>query len=72
MDTPPTIHITGDREADALLSRDPLALLTAMLLEGRSVPLGPSGWIDLPRDLAQFADAAVPIPHRTTLSGDFA
>ncbi|WP_241482799.1 BREX system serine/threonine kinase PglW [Kocuria rosea] len=28
----------------------------APLLEGRSVPLSPSGWIDLPRDMAQLAD----------------
>jgi hypothetical protein len=27
----------------------------APLLEGRSVPLGPSGWIDLPPDLTQLA-----------------
>jgi hypothetical protein len=28
----------------------------APLLEGRSVPLGPSGWIDLPPDLTQLAN----------------
>ncbi len=44
----------------------------APLLEGRSVPLGPSGWIELPRDLTQFADGAIPNLHRSTSSGDFA
>lgn len=29
----PQLHLTGDPEADALLSRDPLALLTGMLLD---------------------------------------
>jgi uncharacterized HhH-GPD family protein len=29
----PALHITGDAEADALLSRDPLALLIGMLLD---------------------------------------
>ncbi len=37
----------------------------APLLEGRSVPLGPSGWIDLPRDLAQLADDGEPAAHST-------
>lgn len=41
----------------------------APLLEGRSVPLGPSGWIDLPRDMAQLADDETPALMRTT-SGD--
>jgi uncharacterized HhH-GPD family protein len=38
MSNPPTLHITGDPEADALLSRDPLALLTAMLLD-QQIPM---------------------------------
>lgn len=42
----------------------------APLLDGRSVPLGPSGWIDLPRDLAQLADDDKPAPHSTTSTGD--
>lgn len=29
----PKLHLTGDAEADALLSRDPFALLTGMLLD---------------------------------------
>lgn len=40
------------------------------LLEGRSVPLGPSGWIDLPRDLAQLADDDATAPLSTTPTGD--
>lgn len=42
----------------------------APLLEGRSVPLGPSGWIDLPRDLAQLADDDKAAPQNTTPTGD--
>jgi hypothetical protein len=38
----------------------------APLLEGRSVPLGPSGWIDLPRDLAQLAEDETTDAQRTT------
>ena len=34
----PTLHITGDPEADALLSADPLALLVGMLLD-QQVPM---------------------------------
>lgn len=34
----PTLHITGDPDADALLSRDPLALLIGMLLD-QQVPM---------------------------------
>ncbi len=34
----PTLHITGDPESDALLSRDPLALLIGMLLD-QQVPM---------------------------------
>lgn len=39
------------------------------LLEGRSVPLGPSGWIDLPRDLAQLTDNEATNLQRT-IPGD--
>lgn len=42
----------------------------APLLEGRSVPLGPSGWIDLPRDLARLADDDTPARPSTTPTGD--
>lgn len=42
----------------------------APLLDGRSVPLGPSGWIDLPRDLAQLADDDEHAPRSTTSTGD--
>lgn len=31
----PALHITGDADADALLSENPLALLTGMLLDQR-------------------------------------
>lgn len=42
----------------------------APLLEGRSVPLGPSGWIDLPRDLAQLAgDEATKLQHVVSTGG---
>jgi uncharacterized HhH-GPD family protein len=34
----PPLHITGDSEADALLSRDPLALLLGMLLD-QQIPM---------------------------------
>ncbi len=44
----------------------------APMLEGRSVPLGPSGWIDLPRDLTQLVDGAAPQFERATLTGDSA
>lgn len=43
----------------------------APLLEGRSVPLGPSGWIDLPRDMAQLADDETTELQRTN-PGDYA
>ena len=38
MSNPPALRITGDREADALLSHDPLALLTGMLLD-QQIPM---------------------------------
>lgn len=46
----PTIHITGDDTADALLSRDPLALMIGMLLD-QQVPMetafgGPAKLLD--------------------------
>lgn len=40
----------------------------APLLEGRSVPLGPSGWLDLPPDLTQPANDKTPEPKQ--YSGD--
>jgi hypothetical protein len=43
----------------------------APLLEGRSVPLGPSGWIDLPRDMAQLSDDEATRPHALS-TGDLA
>ncbi len=43
----------------------------APLLEGRSVPLGPSGWVDLPRDLAQLADDDKAL-HAVTSTGEHA
>ncbi|MFI9487358.1 BREX system serine/threonine kinase PglW [Promicromonospora sp. NPDC052451] len=39
----------------------------APLLEGRSVPLGPSGWIDLP---GEFLRDIAPAAPRSTLTGD--
>ncbi|QOT17924.1 BREX system serine/threonine kinase PglW [Paenarthrobacter sp. YJN-5] len=44
----------------------------APLLEGRSVPLGPSGWIDLPRDITQLANDEALKPHHTNPTGDHA
>ncbi|MCK9795951.1 BREX system serine/threonine kinase PglW [Isoptericola sp. 4D.3] len=44
----------------------------APLLEGKSVPLGPSGWIDLPRDLTQLSDDARPGALSATPTGDHA
>lgn len=40
------------------------------LIEGRSVPLGPSGWIELPRDLTQFADRNSPDALSTITNGE--
>ncbi len=50
MSAPTALHITGDDEADALLSRDPLALLLGMLLD-QQVPMetafaGPAKLLD--------------------------
>lgn len=43
----------------------------APMLEGKSVPMGPSGWIDLPRDLALLTDdAATPATPETRSIGD--
>ncbi|MEU8073070.1 BREX system serine/threonine kinase PglW [Micromonospora sp. NPDC049151] len=42
----------------------------APLLEGRSVPLGPSGWIDLPRDLTLLTDDDHAAAQRTSPTGD--
>ena len=42
----------------------------APLLEGRSVPLGPSGWIDLPRDMAQLADDEATKLQHSPSTGD--
>ena len=44
----------------------------APMLEGRSVPLGPSGWIDLPRELTRPEGAATSAFERTSITGDFA
>lgn len=38
----------------------------APLLENSSVPLGPSGWIDLPRDFAQLTNAQQAVPQSIT------
>jgi len=37
------IHLTGDREADALLSKDPLALLIGMVLD-QQIPMERAFW----------------------------
>jgi uncharacterized HhH-GPD family protein len=44
------IHLTGDKEADALLSRDPLALLIGMVLD-QQIPLERAFWA--PAELAR-------------------
>jgi uncharacterized HhH-GPD family protein len=44
------IHLTGDREADALLSKDPLALLIGMVLD-QQIPMERAFWA--PAELAR-------------------
>jgi uncharacterized HhH-GPD family protein len=44
------IHLTGDKEADALLSKDPLALLIGMVLD-QQIPLERAFWA--PAELAR-------------------
>jgi uncharacterized HhH-GPD family protein len=44
------IHLTGDKEADALLSKDPLALLIGMVLD-QQVPMERAFWA--PAELAR-------------------
>jgi uncharacterized HhH-GPD family protein len=53
------IHLTGDKEADALLSKDPLALLIGMVLD-QQIPLERAFWApaELARRLGQPLDAA--------------
>jgi uncharacterized HhH-GPD family protein len=53
------IHLTGDREADALLSKDPLALLIGMVLD-QQIPMERAFWApaELARRLGGPLDAA--------------
>ena len=53
------IHLTGDKEADALLSKDPLALLIGMVLD-QQIPLERAFWApaELARRLGKPLDAA--------------
>ena len=44
------IHLSGDTEADALLSKDPLALLIGMVLD-QQIPLERAFWA--PAELAR-------------------
>ncbi|MGO8860253.1 MAG: Fe-S cluster assembly protein HesB, partial [Acidimicrobiales bacterium] len=44
------IHLTGDEEADALLSKDPLALLIGMVLD-QQIPMERAFWA--PAELAR-------------------
>src|ERR1700691_5416545 len=53
------IHLTGDDEADALLSKDPLALLIGMVLD-QQIPMERAFWApaELARRLGAPLDAA--------------
>src|ERR1700728_1577188 len=53
------IHLTGDQEADALLSKDPLALLIGMVLD-QPIPMERAFWApaELSRRLGAPLDAA--------------
>ena len=53
------IHLTGDKEADALLSKDPLALLIGMVLD-QQIPLERAFWApaELARRLGKPLNAA--------------
>ena len=65
------LNDTGTRRAGARWLLVPKAGdARAPLLEGRSVPLGPSGWIDLPRDIARLTDDQHPEVLRATTNGD--
>jgi uncharacterized HhH-GPD family protein len=48
------IHLTGDKEADALLSKDPLALLIGMVLD-QQIPMERAFWA--PAELSRRLDA---------------
>jgi len=52
------LHLTGDKEADALLSKDPLALLIGMVLD-QQIPLERAFWApaELARRLGRPLDA---------------
>jgi len=52
------IHLTGDKEADALLTRDPLALLIGMVLD-QQIPMERAFWgpLELSRRLGGSLDA---------------
>jgi uncharacterized HhH-GPD family protein len=53
------IHLTGDKEADALLTRDPLALLIGMVLD-QQIPMERAFWgpLELARRMGGTLDAA--------------
>jgi uncharacterized HhH-GPD family protein len=53
------IHLTGDKEADALLTKDPLALLIGMVLD-QQIPMERAFWApaELSRRLGAPLDAA--------------
>jgi uncharacterized HhH-GPD family protein len=52
------IHLTGDKDADALLSRDPLALLIGMVLD-QQIPMERAFWgpLELARRMGGSLDA---------------
>jgi uncharacterized HhH-GPD family protein len=54
------IHLTGDKDADALLTRDPLALLIGMVLD-QQIPMERAFWgpLELARRLGGSLDAEV-------------
>jgi uncharacterized HhH-GPD family protein len=53
-----SLHLTGDKEADALLSRDPLALLIGMVLD-QQIPMERAFWgpLELARRMGGSLDA---------------
>ena len=53
------LHLTGDKDADALLSRDPLALLLGMVLD-QQVPMERAFWapLELARRMGGSLDAS--------------
>ena len=55
----PAIHLSGDKEADALLSKEPLALLIGMVLD-QQIPLERAFWApaELSRRLGKPLNAA--------------